>query len=36
MVDILHIDMLRKVSWRRERRAVRQELSQASPGNIFF
>ena len=32
----MHIDMLRKVSSRRERRAVRQELSQASPGNIFF
>ena len=32
MVEILHMEMSREVSWRRERREGRQESSQANPG----
>ena len=31
MVEILHMEMSREVSWRRERREGRQESSQANP-----
>ena len=33
IVEILHMEMSREVSWRRVRRVGRQESSQANPGN---
>ena len=34
IVEILHMEMSREVSWRRERREGRQESSQANPADL--